>query len=80
MDGNTPAQMAQQIVTDAQTLEAALNSTAATPADNVLSAVVGAVNTAGLVSVFGADTLQSALEAEGYTVTAPAQTETPLSS
>jgi hypothetical protein len=44
----------------------------ATTADNVHSAVVDALKGAGLVSVFGSDELKSALEADGFTVTAPA--------
>jgi|ERR1700743_3601609 len=76
MDGQTPQQMAQTIVTEAQTLEAALSAQQPTAADNVLSAVVSAVNTAGLVQVFGADALTSALQAAGYTVTAPESTTT----
>ena len=71
-DSQTPQEMAQTLITDAQTLEAALSGTEPSNADNVLAAVVSAVNTAGLVSVFGADALASALEADGYTVTAPA--------
>lgn len=48
-----------------------LNNTATTPADNVLAAVVSTVSSEGLTTVFGADTLVNALEACGYSVTAP---------
>jgi hypothetical protein len=67
----TPQELAQQLITDAQTLEAALSNTSPSAADNVLAAVVSAVNTAGLVTVFGADALSAALTSAGYTVTAP---------
>lgn len=40
--------------------------------DQVLAAAVPVVQSAGLVKVFGADQLKTALEAEGYTVTDPA--------
>jgi hypothetical protein len=72
MNGQTPQELAQQLITDAQTLEAALSSESPSTNDQVATAVVQAVNTAGLVTVFGADTLQNALEAAGYTVSAPA--------
>ena len=39
--------------------------------DLVLAAVLPVVTTAGLVEVFGADALATALTTEGYTVTAP---------
>jgi len=55
---------------------AALESDLSTPSivttgDLVLDAVVPVVSTAGLVEVFGADSLVSALEALDYTVTPP---------
>lgn len=58
-------------------LESDLNNTAPTTADNVLAALVSAVGTAGLVEVFTAEALVSALEAAGYTVTAPAPSDAP---
>jgi len=59
------------------TLESDLNSTAPTTSDTVLAAVVTAVDTAGLVEVFGAPALVSALEDANYTVTAPAPADAP---
>lgn len=59
-------------------LEAELNTPATeSTGDKVLAAVVPVVTTEGLVAVFGADALSSALTAEGYTVTAPEAPETP---
>jgi hypothetical protein len=58
--------------TAVQTAVTDLSSTAPSPADNVLAAVVSAINTAGLVEVFTADALSAALTAANYTVTAPA--------
>lgn len=63
--------------TAVQTAVTDLSSTAPSPADNVLAAVVSAINTAGLVEVFTADTLSAALTAVGYTVTAPAPANAP---
>ena len=53
-------------------LEAELNAPATeSTGDLVLAAVLPVVTTAGLVEVFGADALSTALTADGYTVTAP---------
>lgn len=54
-------------------LEADLTTPAQdTVGDQVLAAALPVIITAGLVSVFGADALVAALEAENYTITAPA--------
>jgi hypothetical protein len=60
---------------------AALEADLTTPAedtvgDQVLAAALPVITTAGLVSVFGADALVSALQAENYTVTAPTDDST----
>lgn len=52
-------------------VETDVNNQTATPADNVLAAVVPVVS-ANLVEVFGADPLVTALQEAGYTVTPPA--------
>ena len=62
---------------------AALESDLSSPAtestgDQVLAAVLPVVTTAGLVEVFGADALVSALEADGFTVTPAAPTVTSI--
>lgn len=71
---NQLAAITAALQTATNTVEAAVNdldSTAATPADNVLSAVVSSVTTEGLVSVFGTQPLVDALNAEGYSITPP---------
>ena len=62
----------------------ALEADLSTPAtestgDQVLAAVVPVVTTAGLVAVFGADALSTALTEDGYTVTPPEATDTDTS-
>lgn len=54
-----------------------LTSTAGSPGDQALAAVVPVVVSAGLVQVFGADALKSALEADGFLVTAAPAPATP---
>lgn len=58
-------------------LEADLNSTEPTTNDNISAAVVAAIEAGGLIQVFTAETLVSALEAANYTVTAPAPVDAP---
>lgn len=61
---------------------AALETDLSTPAadsvgDQVLAVALPVITTAGLVAVFGADSLVSALEADGYTgITPPASADT----
>lgn len=68
------SQAATALQTTSDAINAAIadaTSGAPTTADAILSTVVSSLNSEGLVSVFGADTLSTALTAEGYTVTAP---------
>ena len=64
------------LTTDVQTLATDAAGTEPTTADTVLSSTVSTLTSAGLVSVFGTDPLVSALEADGYTVTAPSPNDT----